>query len=149
VLLPGGAARIETAQPLPFWLSVRDALAFGDCADADIAEIDLPAVGSMGVRASAEVGHALLKRGRGDSGNQLQIAAQGRLSPLNGLGEHRRSVRLHFRMSAGLSADRDRDSSSAATAALAAASNSTIGVFNSPYQPSSRQAWPLEPPALP
>jgi hypothetical protein len=47
-LLARLTARIETALPLPFWFGVQDPVAFGYCADADVAEIDMPAVGAPG-----------------------------------------------------------------------------------------------------
>jgi hypothetical protein len=60
-LLAGIAARIEATKPLPLWFGVRDAGAFGDGADMNVAEIDVPAVGAVRVGASGEVGHGDIK----------------------------------------------------------------------------------------
>jgi hypothetical protein len=45
-----------------------------DCADVNIAEIDVPAVLAFGIAAAGEGGHPLLKRGGHGIGKPLRLA---------------------------------------------------------------------------
>jgi hypothetical protein len=55
-------ARVEAASPTPRVLMMRNASANRDRADVDVTEIDVPAIGALGIAAAGELGHAPLKR---------------------------------------------------------------------------------------